>query len=101
MAKKLSNQEVLRIAELSKLKFDDQSLQVAKTQLEFALEIIGQLDDIDVEDVEPTFLIGQNLNTFRQDQVEDWQQKEALLKNAPESADNLIKVPAILDEGSN
>ena len=101
MSKKITEQEFLRVAELAKLKYEGEDLQVAKTQLEFALDIISQLDEVNVENVEPTFLITENLNAFREDIAEDWQQKDALLKNAPESANNQIKVPAILNEEGN
>ena len=37
------------------------------------------------------------MNHLREDVADNWHQKQALLKNAPLEAADLIKVPAILD----
>lgn len=101
MAKKLTDQEIQHMANLAKLKFEGSEIDEIKKQLEFALTIVDQLNEVDVTGVQPTFLITENLNNFREDQVDDWQQKDGLLKNAPETANDLIKVPSILSEDDN
>lgn len=101
MSQALSKEEALHVAELAKIDFTDKEMDVLLEQLSKVLDLVDTLNEVDTTNVEPTYSITQNINMFRDDVAQDWQQKEALLKNAPESKDGLIKVPSILDGGDN
>ena len=93
----ISQQEVAHVASLAKLAFNDSDLKQFTTQLDSILNIFETLGEVNTEDVEPTYSVTENVNHLREDVADNWHQKQALLKNAPLEAADLIKVPAILE----
>jgi len=93
----ISKEEVAHVASLAKLAFNDTELEQFTTQLDSILTIFDTLGEVDTEQVEPTYSVTENVNHLRQDVADNWHQKQALLKNAPLEAADLIKVPAILE----
>ena len=93
----ISKEEVVHVASLAKLAFNDTELEQFTTQLDSILTIFDTLGEVDTEQVEPTYSVTENVNHLRQDVADNWHQKQALLENAPLEAADLIKVPAILE----
>ena len=61
------------------------------------LEVIGRLDELDTEGVEPTYRVVDMENVWREDVVEKFEaERDDLLALATEVGDNQIKVPKIL-----
>lgn len=101
MAEKINRAEVQHVADLAKLSFDSAALDKFTPQLE---KIIGMFDDlqkVDTEGVEPMYSPTTEVNVMREDKGVRSDQREALLKNAPDTQDGLIKVPAIIDESED
>ncbi|WP_294973761.1 Asp-tRNA(Asn)/Glu-tRNA(Gln) amidotransferase subunit GatC [uncultured Leuconostoc sp.] len=93
----ISKSEVAHVANLAKLAFDDTELVQFTTQLDNILNIFNTLGEVNTDGVAPTYSVTDNVNHLREDVADNWHQKQALLKNAPLEAADLIKVPAILD----
>ncbi|MDR0899263.1 MAG: Asp-tRNA(Asn)/Glu-tRNA(Gln) amidotransferase subunit GatC [Lactobacillaceae bacterium] len=101
MAETLSKQEAKHVAELAKIRFTDAELDVIVGQLGNILTLVDTLNEVDTTDVVPTYSVTENVNMFRDDVADNWNQKTDLLNNAPQQQDDMIKVPAILDGGDN
>lgn len=56
------------------------------------------MSEVDTDGVEPTSSVTDQINVMRDDVAEDWHQRQALLDNAPDTADGYIRVPTIIDE---
>ena len=41
------------------------------------------------------------INVMREDIADNWNQRQALLDNAPDTADGYIRVPTIIDESGD
>ncbi|MDF7636748.1 Asp-tRNA(Asn)/Glu-tRNA(Gln) amidotransferase subunit GatC [Leuconostocaceae bacterium ESL0958] len=98
MAASISKEEVAHVADLAKLNFSDQELEHYTGQLQEIVGICEKLAAVDTTGVAPTYSVTPNVNHLRADEPVDWQQQQALLDQAPESAAGLIKVPAILKQ---
>jgi aspartyl-tRNA(Asn)/glutamyl-tRNA(Gln) amidotransferase subunit C len=95
----VSKEDVEKIAELAKLKFDEAGKEKMQSELNKILEFIDELDELQLEDVEPMENINDTKNVFREDKVEVWLSTDEALKNAPEKTGKYVKVPRVLPKG--
>ncbi|GAA3201263.1 Asp-tRNA(Asn)/Glu-tRNA(Gln) amidotransferase subunit GatC [Lentilactobacillus kefiri] len=98
MTEKISEDQVKHVAELAKLKIADDQLPYFTTQLDQIIGLFETLSEVDTDGVEPTSSVTDQINVMRDDVAEDWHQRQALLDNAPDTADGYIRVPTIIDE---
>ncbi|HIX34804.1 MAG TPA: Asp-tRNA(Asn)/Glu-tRNA(Gln) amidotransferase subunit GatC [Candidatus Limosilactobacillus merdigallinarum] len=101
MAEKIDRQEVQHVADLAKLSFDDEALDKITPQLEEIIGLFTDLQKVDTDGVEPMYSPTTEVNVMREDKGVRSNQRDALLKNAPDTQDGLIKVPAIIDESED
>ena len=96
---KLSPEEIKHIADLARLELMPEELAKFGEQLSAVLSYIGQLQEVDVEGVEPTAQVTGLTNVWREDEVRDCPEVErkAALKEAPELEANQIKVKRVLE----
>ena len=93
--------EVEHVASLAKLALTEQEKIIFTNQLDKIFEVVDTLAEVDTEGVEPTYSMTDGENELREDEAVDAKQRAALLKNAPETQETLIKVPAILTAGED
>ncbi len=92
----VSEKDVDRIAELSKLQFDDAAKTAVQQDLNKIIDFIGKLDELDTDQVEPLLFMTDEVNVLRADDARtDITQKEAL-KNAPQKDSDYFKIPKVL-----
>ncbi|MFT5595392.1 MAG: aspartyl-tRNA(Asn)/glutamyl-tRNA(Gln) amidotransferase subunit C [Flammeovirgaceae bacterium] len=93
----VDNALIDKLANLSKLEFDEESKEGIKKDLTRMLAFVEQLNELDTEGVEPLIHVNEEKNKFREDVVsEELSQKEAL-KNAPEHDGFYFKVPKVVE----
>jgi aspartyl-tRNA(Asn)/glutamyl-tRNA(Gln) amidotransferase subunit C len=94
---KLSRDDVLKLAALSKLRLNDEEIEKLRVELSEILSYVEQLDEVDTEGVEPTYQVTGLKNVFRKDEIKDYGYKtEDLLRNAPEVQDGQFKVKRVI-----
>lgn len=96
---KITRAEVLHVAELAKLSLMDNEADMFTDQFEKIFDLVNMLAEVDTEGVEPTYSVTDMDTVLRADEAVQANQGGTLLANAPERAEDLIKVPAILDDG--
>lgn len=94
---KISKEEVLHIARLSRLSFTDSELEEMGEHLDNILERFKQLDAVDTSEVPPTAHILPFVNVLREDVAGEPMQREELLANAPDSDGSAYIVPKVLE----
>ena len=97
MAKKLSKKEVEKIAKLARLDLTDDEIKTYSKQLSAILDYVGQLQEVDTENVEITSQVTGLSNIMREDKVEACDDPKELIEMSPEHENNLIKVKAVFD----
>lgn len=97
----ITQAEVEHVASLAKLALTEQEKTIFTNQLDKIFEVVDTLAEVDTEGVEPTYSMTDVENELREDEAVDAKQRAALLKNAPETQETLIKVPAILTAGED
>jgi aspartyl-tRNA(Asn)/glutamyl-tRNA(Gln) amidotransferase subunit C len=97
---KLSREDVLKLARLSKLKLSEQEIELYQNELSQIIDFVKQLDSADIEGLEPTYqvtgLTSADPNATRSDEVTEQISQEQLLKNIPKTEDSLIKVKRMI-----
>jgi aspartyl-tRNA(Asn)/glutamyl-tRNA(Gln) amidotransferase subunit C len=89
----------MRIARLARLELSDEEIERYREELGQILELVGELDQLDTEGVEPTSHVLDLINVLRQDQPRPPLSREAALENAPEVKEGKFRVPPILKKG--
>jgi aspartyl-tRNA(Asn)/glutamyl-tRNA(Gln) amidotransferase subunit C len=98
MSEKLTEQTVLRVARLSRLKLSPQEVTKFTSQLQQVLHYVEQLNEVDSAHVEPMAHAIELSNVFRADEPRPSLPRDAALANAPKSDGRYFLVPPILDE---
>jgi len=82
-----------KLASLSKLEFDANGKQAIKQDLSKILSFMEKLNELNTDGVEPLIYINEDVNVFRNDEVNYSITKEEALMNAPLKNEDYIKVP--------
>lgn len=93
----VSADEVRNLAVLSNLQLSD--AQIADLQLDITniLGYVQQLNELDVENVEPTYQVTDLENVWREDEIQKSDvTREQLLALTVEAKDSQVKVPKVL-----
>lgn len=94
---KLTDDDVLKLARLSRLHLSDDEKAQFRTEIETILGYVEQLQTVELKDLKPTNQVTGLENVMRKDEVKDYGiTPEELLKNAPATQDGLIKVRRVL-----
>jgi aspartyl-tRNA(Asn)/glutamyl-tRNA(Gln) amidotransferase subunit C len=88
---------VRRIASLARIHVDDAEVAKLQTELNSILGWIEQLNEVNVDGVEPLTGAAQMALKMREDVVTDGGYVEKVLANAPERAGNFYAVPKVLE----
>ncbi|MDB5161108.1 MAG: Asp-tRNA(Asn)/Glu-tRNA(Gln) amidotransferase GatCAB subunit [Candidatus Saccharibacteria bacterium] len=94
---KLTRDDVLKLARLSRLRLSDEEIEKFQTELSEILEYVQQLENVDVSGLEPTYQVTGLANVTRKDEPIDYGvTQEDLLKNAPAVENHQFKVKRVL-----
>jgi aspartyl-tRNA(Asn)/glutamyl-tRNA(Gln) amidotransferase subunit C len=88
---------VRRIAHLARIAVADDEVEHLQGELNAMLAFVEQLSEVKVEGVEPMTSVTPMAMKKRQDVVNDGDNAEAVLKNAPQSADGFYLVPKVVE----
>ena len=94
---KVNNKLVEHLAHLSRLDFDDDSIEKMKFDFEKMLDFVAKLEEVDTANVEPLSYMSTELNVLRDDKVEQVLTQEQALQNAPVNDTDYIRIPKVMD----
>ena len=92
----ISKEEIMRIAKLADLKIEDEKIDEYAKNLQDILNFAKIIDNVNTENLEETIGAQNNINVFRKDEVKEFEDKEALIANAPEKDSNMFKIPKVI-----
>ncbi len=95
---KLTREDVLKLAQLSRLKLSDEEVLRFQDEITEILQYVEKLQSVDLAGVDPTYQVSGLSNVMREDAVYDYGVKaEDLLKNATVAEDGHIQVKRIIE----
>ena len=93
----ITRKDVLHLAELSSISLSEDQIEPLIKDLDNIVNYFSQLDELNTENVEPTYQCFDMENVWREDVIEDFEaDREDLLELTTESENNQIKVPKVL-----
>ena len=92
----LSKDDVIKIAVLSKLEFNDDEIESFRNDLSGILNHMEELNELDTAGVSPLFNVIDLHDVVREDKVKESLSLEDVLKNSPDKDENFIIVPKII-----
>lgn len=93
----VSKEDVLHIANLSKLYISGDKLEKYTKDLSNVVDLANSLEKVNIEGVNPTNHILDIKNVFRKDKMEDSFNREDILKNAPDAQGGCVSVPKVVE----
>jgi len=86
-----------KVAKLARIKVEEADLPALAQEFNTILGFIEQLNEVDVEGVEPMTSVTPQKLKRREDVVTDGSQQEAVLKNAPDAHEGFFAVPKVVE----
>ncbi|MEM2875765.1 MAG: Asp-tRNA(Asn)/Glu-tRNA(Gln) amidotransferase subunit GatC [Candidatus Bathyarchaeia archaeon] len=94
--KTISKKDVEHIALLARIELSEEEKELFTEQFNRILDYFHKIDELDLEDVEPTYHVLTLFNVFREDELTEPLKREMALLNAARKNDGYIKAPKII-----
>ncbi len=88
---------VKRVARLARIEVSDERAQTMQGELNTILGFIDQLNEVNVDGVEPMTSVVDASMKKRIDVVDDGDKADDIVANAPASEDNFFMVPKVIE----
>lgn len=93
----VDNQTVKRVARLARIAVSENDAERMTGQLNAILGFVEQLNEVDVEGVEPMTSVTPMEMKKRQDAVTDGDRADDIVANAPANEENFFLVPKVVE----
>lgn len=97
MANRISDETIEYVAILAKLDLSEEEREQAKRDMGKMLDHIDKLNELDTEGVEPMSHVFSVNNVFRRDEAVNGDDRENMLRNAPQKKEGAYMVPKTFD----
>lgn len=96
----INEQQVKELANTLKFALTEEEIKLYSQRLSNIVSYLEMIQEVDTTDVSPTYhgTLGK-VSPLREDVAVESDQVEGMLKNARDTKDTFIRVPAILDDG--
>lgn len=92
----VSKEEILHIAKLARLNLKEEEIPEYINNLQDILNFANVVNEAPIEGLDVANGANDNYNVFRKDEIKVFEDNKALLQNAPESEDNMFKIPKVI-----
>lgn len=93
----IDKQTAAKVAKLARIKVEDDALEALAGEFNAVLGFIEQLNEVDVEGVEPMVSVTPMRLKRRADVVTDGGMQDKILSNAPDAREGFFAVPKVVE----
>ncbi|MEM6729073.1 MAG: Asp-tRNA(Asn)/Glu-tRNA(Gln) amidotransferase subunit GatC [Pseudomonadota bacterium] len=93
----IDTETAAKVAKLARIRVEEEQLPALANEFSAILGFIEQLNEVDVEGVEPMVSVTPMRLKRREDVVTDGDQAQAVLKNAPDAREGFFAVPKVVE----
>ena len=93
----IDTQTAAKVARLARIKVEDDALPALAQEFNNILGFIEQLNEVDVEGVEPMVSVTPMRLKRRKDVVNDGNKQAGVLSNAPDAREGFFAVPKVVE----
>jgi len=100
MAKKLSKEDVVKLADLARLNLTEEEIEDYRLKLVSIVDYVATLHKVNTNQVSEMAHAAGLVNVFREDEVtgSSQEQKERLINNFPRREGDLLEVPGVFED---
>ena len=92
----ITKEEVEHVGWLARIEIAESESDAYAEKLNSVLDYFGQLDEVDTEDVDPTYHVMDVVNVFREDVVTESMPQDEVLSNTENKKEGNFKSPKII-----
>ena len=92
----VKKEEIMHIAKLAALNIKEEEIEEYRKNLQDILNFANIVNSVNTENVSETIGSTSNVNMFREDEIKEFEDKEALMQNAPEKQNNMFSIPKVI-----
>lgn len=93
----IDQETVKKVAFLSRLRIEDDKIEETQAEFNKILGWIAQLGEVNTDNVEPLVSVNESKLVCREDVINDGEQAEAVLANAPMKEFDYFVVPKVVE----
>jgi aspartyl-tRNA(Asn)/glutamyl-tRNA(Gln) amidotransferase subunit C len=90
----IDREQVLHVAKLARLKLSDEEVERMSGELSAILEHVDNIDELDLEGVEPTTHVVPLQNVLREDEPRPSLPRDRALEQAPDADESGFRMPS-------
>ena len=90
----IDREQVLHVARLARLRLTEDEVERMSSELSSILDHIEKINELDLDDVEPTSHVVEVENVLRADEPRESWPRERILDSGPDTADGGFRVPS-------
>lgn len=94
----ITDDEIKHLSELARLDLQKEERENLKGDLDEILNLAEKIQEVDTENVEPTYHALPLTDVTRPDEPRDSDDPQKLLEHAPESSDGYFVVPKVIED---
>ena len=98
MSDKLTRDEVLHVAELAKIRINENEIETYQIELKKLLNEVEKIDNVKDYDDEILISPTEEKCVMRDDSIGEMLNPKEILKNVPRHSGNYIEVPVVINE---
>ena len=92
----ISREEIIHISKLASLNLSDTEIDMYTKDMEEIIGFANIINNVDTDNIDESIAASEKYNVFRKDEVKEFEDKEALLKNAPSMEGGMFHLPSVL-----
>ena len=92
----ISKEEIIHISNLARLNLEESEIEKYTKDMEEIIGFANIINNADTKDIDESIAMTNEYNVFRKDEVKEFEDKEALLENAPSMDGGMFHLPSVL-----
>ena len=93
----VSKEEIIHIAKLADLNLKEDEIEKYQTNLQEILNFANIINKAPIEELDNTVVGIEEVNVFRKDEINEFEDKEALLSNSKNVQNHMFQIPKVID----
>lgn len=93
----IKKEDVIHIAKLADLNLSENEIERYTKDMQEILEFANMINSVNTEGMNETIASNEKSNVFRKDEIKSFNNREALLSNAPSQDEGMFRIPRVLN----
>ena len=93
----ISREEIVRIAKLAMLNLTDAKIDTYTQDMQEILSYAEMINQLDTSNIDETIGAIEQKNVFRKDEIVAFENRDALLQNAPTQEEGMFQIPKVIN----